>query len=158
MTDWIDLLRWAHVIGATTLLGTGAGIAFFMVMANRSGDPKVIAHVAGTVVMADFVFTASAIVIQPLTGFALVRAVGWDVTTPWVLLSLGLYVFTGLCWLPVVWIQIRIRDLARQATADSSPLPAEYHRLFRRWLILGFPAFVTVLAILWLMVAKPLFD
>jgi uncharacterized membrane protein len=149
------ILRFLHIIGATVLLGTGAGIAFFMVMANASRRPELIAHTANTVVIADTIFTATAVIIQPITGYLLIREVGWALTEGWVVLSLGLYVFTGMFWLPVVWIQIRLRDLARMAAAQGSPLPARYHHLYRIWFAFGFPAFFAVLAIIWLMVAKP---
>jgi len=153
----IDLLLWLHVIGATVLLGTGAGIAFFMLMAQRTKDARVVAHVAGTVVVADFLFTASAVVLQPITGFLLARELGWPLDFGWIALSLVLYVAVGLFWLPVVVIQIRMRDLARAAARDDTPLPQLYYRLFRIWFWCGFPAFAGVLAILWLMVAKPQF-
>ena len=156
---WVDLLRWLHVIGATVLFGTGAGIAFFMLAAHRTRDPVLVAHVSGTVVIADGLFTATAAILQPLTGYALARLVGWRLTEGWVLLSLGLYVFIGLFWLPVVWLQIRMRDLARAAAAAGEPLPPAYDRLFRIWFICGWPAFAAMLAILWLMTAKPtIFD
>lgn len=155
MSLWAELLRWAHVIGATVLLGTGAGIAFFMLMAQRTKNARLVAHVAGTVVLADFVFTASAVVVQPLTGVLLAREIGWSLTEGWILLSLGLYVLTGLCWLPVVWLQMRIRDLACDAAARGAELPEEEMRLFRIWFVLGFPAFAAVLAIFWLMVTRP---
>lgn len=153
--EWVHLLRWAHIIGACVLLGTGAGIAFFMVMAQRVKDARIIAHVAGTVVIADWLFTASAVVLQPVTGALLAMAIGWPMTEGWILLSLGLYVFVGVLWLPVVWIQHRLRDLARAAAAAGEDLPEEYHRLYRIWFIMGFPAFAGVLAILWLMVVRP---
>lgn len=149
------LLLWLHIIGATVLLGTGAGIAFFMVMAHRSGDPAAVAHVAGTVVIADFLFTATAVVAQPITGGALMALQGWPLSTPWIGLALILYVVIGLFWVPVVFMQIRMRDLARAAAAQGAPLPSAYHRLYRRWFAFGFPAFFAVLAILWLMTAKP---
>ncbi|GLQ83063.1 membrane protein [Mesorhizobium huakuii] len=155
MSPWVDILRWAHVIGATVLFGTGAGIAFFMVMAQRSGRANLVAHVAGTVVIADTIFTATAVIVQPITGMLLARAVGWPLNEGWIVLSLLLYVVTGLFWLPVVWIQIRIRNLARQAAIENAPLPAEEKRLFRIWFACGFPAFGAVLAILWLMVTRP---
>lgn len=153
----VDLVRWLHVVGATVLLGTGAGIAFFMLMAHRTGDARLIAHVAGTVVVADFLFTASAVVLQPLTGFWLVHLIGWPLTEGWITVSLMLYVVTGLFWLPVVWIQMRLRTLASEAAAQSTALAPEYHRLFRIWLACGFPAFLSVLTILWLMLARPHF-
>ncbi|MEZ5937102.1 MAG: DUF2269 domain-containing protein [Hyphomonadaceae bacterium] len=155
--EWAYLLRWAHIIGACVLLGTGAGIAFFMVMAQRTKDARLIAHVADTVVIADWLFTASAVVVQPITGALLATAIGWPLTEPWILVSLGLYVFTGAWWLPVVWIQHKLRDLAREAAAGDGVLPERYHRLYRWWFISGFPAFAAVLAILWLMVERPSF-
>jgi len=149
------LLLWAHILGASVLLGTGAGIAFFMLMAHRTGNAALVAHVAGTVVIADFLFTTTAVIVQPITGGLLAMTQGWSMTTPWIVAALGLYVLTGLCWLPVVWIQARLRDLAREAAGRGDPLPAEYVRLFRIWFALGFPAFACVLAIFWLMIDKP---
>jgi uncharacterized membrane protein len=153
--DWIVLLRWAHVIGATVLLGTGAGIAFFMVMAHRSKDARIIAHTAGVVVFADWLFTASAVVIQPITGVLLANALGWRLSEGWIVASLALYVLTGLFWLPVVWMQHKMRDLARAAVANNEPLPLKYYQLYRLWFACGFPAFLSVLAIIWLMLARP---
>ena len=150
-----DILRWLHIIGATVLFGTGAGIAFFMLMAQRSGRAEIVAHVAGTVVIADTIFTATAVVAQPITGVLLARATGWPLSEGWIVLSVLLYIATGLFWLPVVWIQVRIRDLAGRAVREGAPLPDEERRLFRIWLALGFPAFGAVLAILWLMVTRP---
>jgi len=153
--ELLDLLRWLHGIGATVLLGTGAGIAFFMLMAHRTRQPALVAHVAGTVVVADFLFTATAVIAQPLTGLGLALLIGWPLTEGWLLVSFALYVLTGLFWLPVVWIQLRMRDLARAAAREGLPLPGQYHRLFRIWFACGIPAFLAVLAILWLMLAKP---
>lgn len=150
-----EILRFVHVIGATVLFGTGAGIAFFMLMAHRTGNPSHIAHVAGTVVIADTVFTATAAILQPITGAWLAHEIGWDLTSGWVFLSLIFYVVVGLFWLPVVWIQIQLRDLARQAAASGTALPPRYVRLFRIWFACGFPAFLSVMAILWLMLTKP---
>ncbi|MEP9388629.1 DUF2269 domain-containing protein [Mesorhizobium sp. KR9-304] len=150
-----DLVRLVHVIGAAILFGTGAGIAFFMVMAHRTGNPRTIAHVAGTVVVADTLFTATAVVLQPITGIWLAHLVGWPLDEGWIVLSIALYVLTGLFWLPVVWIQIRLRNLARDAALTGSPLPERYFRLYRIWFACGFPAFFAVLAIFWLMLTRP---
>ncbi|GAA5656184.1 MULTISPECIES: DUF2269 family protein [Brucella] len=150
-----DILRFLHVIGATVLLGTGAGIAFFMVISNRSGDPRLIAHVGGIVVLADTVFTATAAIVQPITGYLLAREAGWPVVSGWVGLSLALYIIVGAFWLPVVWMQIRLRNMARLAAREGKALPAAYHRLYRWWFAFGFPAFAAVLAIIWLMLTKP---
>ena len=153
--ELVEWLRWAHVLGATVLLGTGAGIAFFMLMAHRTHDPALIAHTAGTVVLADYLFTASAVIAQPVTGVWLAHELGWSLTEPWLLLSLALYVLIGAFWLPVVWIQARLRDLARTAARENAPLPPRYLRLFRIWFACGIPAFLTVLTILWLMLMRP---
>lgn len=126
---WVDFLRWAHIIGATVLLGTGSGIAFFMVMAHRTGEARIIAHTARTVVVADWVFTASAVLLQPLTGGLLVHLLGWPLTQGWIIASLGLYLFTGAFWLPVVWIQHRLHGLAQEAVATQTPLPPRYYSL-----------------------------
>ncbi|MBU4527955.1 MAG: DUF2269 domain-containing protein [Hoeflea sp.] len=150
-----DLLLPLHVIGAAVLLGTGAGIAFFMVMAVRTRDPKLIAHVSGTVVIADGLFTATAVVAQPVTGVLLALETGWPLSEGWIVLSIGLYIVTGLFWLPVVWIQIRLRDLARKAVDSATELPADFDRLYRIWFACGFPAFFAVLGIYWLMLNKP---
>ncbi|AAK24860.1 DUF2269 family protein [Caulobacter vibrioides] len=147
----------AHIIGAAVLLGTGAGIAFFMLMAHRTRDPALVAHTARIVVLADFIFTTTAVIAQPITGGALAMMAGFPLNTGWVAMSLALYVVTGLCWLPVVWIQMRLRRLAEAAVVAGEPLPPAYDRLFRVWFVLGFPAFAAVLAIVWLMVAKPVF-
>ncbi|MGR3717092.1 MAG: DUF2269 family protein [Thermohalobaculum sp.] len=151
------ILRWLHIIGASVLLGTGAGIAFFMMMAHRGGDVRLIAGTARIVVVADMVFTATAVVAQPLTGWLLARETGWSLTEGWILASLALYVVTGACWLPVVRVQITLRDLAAEAARNGTALPARYHQLYRLWFALGIPAFTAVLAILWLMIARPEF-
>ena len=153
--DLYLLLKLAHVIGATVLLGTGAGIAFFMLMAHRTGQAALIAHTARIVVVADMVFTAAAVVAQPITGAALAHIAGYPLLSGWIGVSLVLYVVTGLCWLPVVWIQLKLRDLADEAARLDKPLPPRYFRLFRLWFVLGFPAFAAVTGILWLMIAKP---
>ena len=152
------VLRWLHILGSTVLIGTGAGIAFFMLMAHRTGDPRHIAQTASTVVTADWLFTATAVIAQPITGVLLALEMGWDLTEPWILLSLGLYVLIGLCWLPVVWVQYRLKQLAQNAAATGSDLTPQYSKLFRIWFCLGFPAFASILAILWLMIARPSFN
>ncbi|HEY0044780.1 MAG TPA: DUF2269 domain-containing protein [Allosphingosinicella sp.] len=149
------LLKFLHIIGATVLLGTGAGIAFFMLIAHRSGDVKLVAGVARIVVIADYVFTATAVVTQPVTGLLLARTTGYDLTEGWIVASIALYLFTGAFWLPVVWMQSRMRTLARAAADSGTPLPAEYYRLFRWWFAFGFPAFAAVLLIFWLMITRP---
>jgi uncharacterized membrane protein len=149
------LLKMVHIVGAAVLLGTGAGIAFFMLVAHLRGDPREIAGVARTVVLADFLFTASAVILQPITGTWLAWSSGYTLRDGWIAASIALYVMTGAFWLPVVWMQIRMRDLAVHAVETGIRLPAAYHRLFRWWFALGFPAFAAVLLIFWLMTARP---
>jgi uncharacterized membrane protein len=149
------ILKFVHVMSAAVLLGTGSGIAFFMLIAHRTGDAQFIARTASVVVLADYLFTASAIVVQPITGYLLTRMLGIPLSEGWVVASLVLYGAAGLFWLPVVWIQTRLRDLAAAAAANGAPLPERYHRLFRIWFAFGFPGFGSVLLIMWLMIAKP---
>lgn len=149
------LVKLLHIIGATVLFGTGSGIAFFMLMAHRTADPRLVAHTAGVVVTADTIFTATAVVLQPLTGAWLAHLAGYSLGEGWIVASLVLYVVTGVFWLPVVWIQLKLRNLARAAVEAGEPLPAAYHRWWRIWFACGFPAFAAVLGILWLMTARP---
>jgi uncharacterized membrane protein len=149
------ILKFLHVIGAAVLLGTGAGIAFFMLLGHFTGKPAVVAAIARIVVIADFLFTATAVVAQPLTGVALAWHMGWSLWEGWIALSIALYFVTGAFWLPVVWMQMRMRGLAAEAAATGQPLPPQYHRLFWWWFAFGFPAFGAVIAIFWLMIAKP---
>ena len=149
------VLKFLHVIGAAVLLGTGAGIAFFMLLAHLTGQAATIAAVARIVVIADFVFTATAVVVQPVTGVLLARHLSYPLTEPWIAWSIILYLVTGTFWLPVVWMQMRLRDLAATSAAKQKPLPPTYHALFWWWFAFGFPAFAAVLAIFWLMIARP---
>lgn len=149
------LLKFAHLIGAAVLLGTGAGIAFFMLMAHLTRNAATIAAVARIVVTADFLFTATAVVVQPITGVALAMVAGYPLSQAWIVLSIILYIVTGAFWLPVVWMQMRMRKLAEQAAQTGAPLPDAYHRLFRLWFAFGFPAFAAVLGIVWLMMTRP---
>jgi uncharacterized membrane protein len=149
------VLKFLHIIGASVLLGTGAGIAFFMLMAHLSGRASVVAGVARIVVIADFIFTATAVVAQPITGVLLAWNVGYSLLDSWILWSIILYVVTGAFWLPVVWMQMRMRDLAQEAVSTNAELPRPYHRLFWWWFAFGFPAFGAVVAIFWLMIARP---
>jgi uncharacterized membrane protein len=148
------VLKFLHVIGAAVLLGTGAGIAFFMLMAHLSKSVAVIAGVARIVVLADFIFTATAVVLQPITGIALAHIVGYALTESWIVWSIILYLVTGAFWLPVVWMQMRMRKLAERALQSGSALSDAYHQLFRLWFVFGFPAFAAVLGIFWLMITR----
>ena len=155
MSSWYLFVKWMHVVSSTVLFGTGAGIAFFFLRAHRTGDVRIMASVGREVVLADMVFTATAVVLQPVTGIALALIAGYPLSSPWLLLSILIYGLIGCCWLPVVWLQMRMRDLAIVATANGSPLPAAYQRCYRWWFALGWPAFTGVLVIFYLMVTKP---
>lgn len=148
------VLKWLHIVSATILFGTGIGIAFFQWMAWRSGDVAVIARVARLVVTADFVFTTPAVIVQLLSGIALVHTLSLPWSSDWIVAALALYALAGACWLPVVAIQIRLARLAATAQARREALPPAYARAMRSWFLLGWPAFLAVLAILWLMVRK----
>lgn len=149
------IVKWLHVLSSTILFGTGIGTAYYFFFCARTGDAAVVAAVTRYAVIADWLFTATTMVIQPLSGYWLVRLAGMAWTTPWIAWSIALYVLAGLCWLPVVWLQIRMRDLAIGAAASSAALPPQYWALRRVWAILGVPALVALLAVFYLMVAKP---
>ena len=148
-------IEYLHVLGAIVILGTGTGIAFFMLMAHRSRDAAFIAKTAEVVVIADFIFTLSSVLLQPVTGSLLMWLSSTAMTEGWLMTSLVLYAVSGLFWVPVVFMQVEMRDLARAAVAGATRLPPRYDTLFRRWFLFGIPGFGSVMAILWLMIAKP---
>lgn len=148
-------VKWLHILSSTLLFGTGLGIAFFFWLAHRRGDARVIAETARTVVIADACFTAPAVVVQFFSGLWLAYRLGLPFELFWLKTALVLFFVIGACWLPVLWLQLRARDLARVAARDGTPLPPAYHRTMRWWFWLGWPAFLSVLAIFWLMVLKP---
>jgi uncharacterized membrane protein len=155
MAQYYLFFEWLHIIGATILFGTGVGIAFNFWLAVRTTSVAVIAAAARATVFADFVFSLPAVVLQPITGVALIYGAGFPIQSRWIVYSTLLYVVAGACWIPVVFMQIRMRDLAVKCLADGTPLPEEFHRLARRWFVLGWPAFLAVAWIFWLMVARP---
>jgi uncharacterized membrane protein len=149
------LVKYLHVTGAIVILGTGAGIAFFMLMAHRSRDAAFIARTAETVVIADMLFTLTAVLLQPVSGGLLMLLSSTSLAERWLLTSLGLYAVAGLFWVPVIFMQIEMRNLAQKAAEQDRPLPPRYFALFRRWILFGVPGFGSVMMILWLMIAKP---
>ena len=150
------VVKWLHILSSTLLFGTGIGSAWYMLLANISRDVRAIAVVSRHVVIADWVFTATTALIQPATGLYMIHLAGYPLHSSWIMWSIALYVLAGACWLPVVWIQMRLRDLAAQAVRTHTELPPQYWRLFRTWVALGVPAFGAFLVIFWLMVAKPM--
>jgi len=148
-------VKWLHILSSTVLFGTGIGTAFFMLMANFSKDIRAIAFATRTVVIADWCFTTPAVIIQPLSGLALAHFTHMTLTEGWIVAAIALYVFAGACWLPVVWMQIRMKRMAAEALASGTALPEPYWRYNRWWLTLGSLAFPAVVVIFWLMVAKP---
>ncbi len=157
MIDAYVMLKWAHILGAAVLFGTGAGIAWFQWTAWRAGDMAAFAAVARLVVKADWTFTLTAGLIQPLTGAALILHAGWDPLADWLVLAYGLYAFVFCCWAPVVGLQLRARDLAAAAVVSGAPAPAALGRIMRIWFLLGWPGFLAMLALVWVMIAKPEF-
>jgi uncharacterized membrane protein len=149
------VIKYLHVLGAIVILGTGSGIAFFMLMAHLSKNADFTARTGAVVVIADTIFTLSAIIAQPITGMELMIVQSTSIREHWLLAALALYVLAGLFWIPVVFMQVEMRDLARAAADKNEPLPPRYFALFRRWFLFGIPGFGSVMIILWLMIAKP---
>ena len=149
------LIKTIHILSATILFGTGLGIAFFMFRSRFSDDLHEKLFALRTTVLADYLFTAPAAILQPLTGAWLIWKVGFAWTDGWLLATYILYAIAAACWLPVVWIQIRLKRIVTASLASDAPLPHEYHRLFRLWFALGWPAFLGLVAVFFLMVMKP---
>jgi uncharacterized membrane protein len=150
------VLKWVHILSSVVMVGTGFGSAFYMFFANRSGNVAAQAVVSRLVVRADWWFTTPTVILQPLSGIALAHMAGWPLNSPWLLLSLVLYAIAGVCWLPVVWLQIRMAAMAQQAHAQGTAIPSLYYQYAKRWEWLGYPAFVAMLVVFYLMVNKPM--
>ena len=149
------IVKWLHILSSTVLFGTGLGSAYYMFFISRTRDVHATAVAARFVVIADWVFTTPTVILQPLTGLYLLHLAGFPLTSLWIELSVALYLLAGICWLPVVWMQIRMRDMAERAAAEDAPLPERYWKFLRWWVALGIPAFIALVIVFWLMVAKP---
>lgn len=149
------LLKTLHIISSVLLVGTGFGSAFYLYFTNRSKNVAAIATVSRLVVIADWCFTTPAVIIQPISGIAMAYLAGWPLDTSWIFLSIILYLLAGACWLPVVWLQIKMKKLAETAYAQGENLPARYWQFARYWEGLGYPAFIAMLGVFYLMVNKP---
>jgi uncharacterized membrane protein len=149
------LVKWLHILSSTLLFGTGIGTAWYMLHASLSRDARAASVVLRHGVRADWLFTATTVVFQPLSGLYLAHLAAYPLGATWIFWSIVLYFIAGACWLPVVWLQIRMRNLATEAAASAAPLPAQYFVYLRVWAVLGVPAFVAVIIVFWLMTAKP---
>ena len=154
MMEYYLILKLIHILAAVVVTGTGAGIAFFMFMANRSNNPQAIYITAKHVILGDWIFTTPAVITQIITGILLMNIQGYSFLAPWFYWVVGLFAFIGICWLPVLRIQYKLRELAK-ISVDSNQVRPEFKTLMRTWTLLGIPAFIAILAIFWLMVFKP---
>lgn len=154
MTTYL-VLKWIHILSSVLLVGTGFGSAFYLFFVHRSRDPNVIAAVTRLVVKADYWFTAPTVVLQPITGFAMLYIAGADLMQTWLLATYALYILAGLCWLPVLWLQVQMATIAQEAVSTQVALPERYWRYARYWERLGYPAFLAMIAVYALMVFKP---
>jgi uncharacterized membrane protein len=149
------IVKWLHILSSTFLFGTGIGSAFYMLFTSLTRDARATAVVVRHVVIADWLFTTPAIIVQPLTGFYLMHLAKIPFDSAWIVWSIALYFVAGACWLPVVWIQIRMRGFAEDAVRSNTPLPPIYWRYLKIWVALGIPAFFALVIVFWLMVRKP---
>lgn len=152
MYEW---LKWLHILSSVVMVGTGFGSAFYLFMANRSGNLQAQWVVSRLVVKADWWFTTPSVIIQPLSGLAMTHLAGWPLSATWLQWTYLLYALAALCWLPVLWLQLRMHDMLQHAVSSSTPLPATYWRYARMWEWLGYPTFTAMVVIYWMMVAKP---
>lgn len=150
------IVKWLHILSSTFLFGTGIGSAWYLLFAVISRNVAAIAVVTRIVVIADWLFTGTTMIAQPATGFYLIHLAGYPLHSAWIMYSIGLFVLAALCWFPVVWLQMRLRDLSAAAASAGTPLPPAFWRYFKGWVILGIPAFFAFLGVFYLMVAKPM--
>lgn len=153
--DWYFIIKTLHIISSTILFGTGIGIAFFMLCSHFTDNLQEKFFAARNTVLMDYLFTAPAVIIQPLTGFWLILEGGYNWTDTWLVITYILYAVAGACWIPVVCIQIHLKNMLAHSLQTGVALPARYHSLFRAWFLLGWPAFVGLVVIFFLMVFKP---
>lgn len=149
------VVKWLHILSSTFLFGTGVGSAYYMLFTSLKGDARNVAAVVRLVVRADWLFTTTTVIFQPLSGFYLIHLAGFPLDSTWILASIALYLLAGVCWLPVVWMQIKMRDMAQAAADAGQPLPRRYWRFLAMWTVLGVIAFLALVVVFWLMVAKP---
>jgi uncharacterized membrane protein len=153
--DWYSLMKTLHIISATVLFGTGMGTAFFMYRSHFTDSIHGKLYAAKNTVLADYLFTLPTGIIQPISGAWLIWYIGYDPLNYWLSVTYGLYIFALLCWLPVVWIQIQLKEILIKCEKDQTTIPDRYYKLFRIWFWLGWPAFISLVAIFYLMVVKP---
>lgn len=152
--EYYLLIKLIHILAAVVVTGTGAGIAFFMFMAHRSNNPQAIYITTQHVILGDWIFTTPAVITQIISGIWLMKLAGYSFSAPWFYWVVGLFLFIGLCWLPVLKIQYKLRELAK-TSVENNEVMLEFRQLMRTWILLGIPAFIAILAIFWLMVFKP---
>ena len=148
-------VKFVHVLSSTLLFGTGLGSAFYMFFTNRSGDVRAIAIVSRRVVWADWLFTTPTAIIQPVTGVYLTHLAGMPLTITWIAWSIALFLLAAACWLPVVWVQVRMARIAEKAVREGTLLPPLFWKYHAIWTALGVPAFTAFVTIFYLMVVKP---
>ncbi len=153
--DLYTVTKTIHILSSTILFGTGIGIAFFMFRSTFTQELNEKFFAARTTVLADTFFTLPAVIIQPLSGIALIHLGGFNWDDFWLTATYAIYVLAGVCWIPVVWIQIQLKDMIQEYLKRKSELPERYHRLFKMWFLLGWPAFVGLVVVFYLMIAKP---
>jgi len=153
--DLYTSIKTLHILSSTILFGTGIGIAFFMFRSWFTDNIQEKLYVARNTVLADYLFTFPAVVIQPISGIALIHMAGFNWSAYWLVATYGIYIIAGLCWLPVVWIQIQLKNMCIEASENGTELPERYNKLFKIWFLLGWPAFLGLVAVFYLMVAKP---
>ena len=153
--DLYTSIKILHILSSTILFGTGMGIAFFMFRSWFTDDLQEKLYAARNTVLADYLFTFPAVIIQPLSGLALIYMAGFDWSAYWLMTTYVVYIIAGLCWLPVVWIQIQLKKMCIEAAANGTQLPERYNKLFKIWFLLGWPAFLGLVFVFYLMVAKP---
>ncbi len=145
------LLKWVHILAAITALG--ANITYGLWISRAAKDPQALPFVLHTVRILDSRIANPAYALLLVTGIALVIVAPWPWTTPWILVSLILYVTAFLLGILVYAPAFR-RQIAL-AESPAGPGSPEYAAAARRSNILGIVVTLIVVAIVYLMVVKP---
>ncbi len=156
MNDSYLLLKSLHVLGAVIFLGNIIVTAWWKVMADRTGEPRIIAFAQRQVTLTDFVFTAGGVALILATGVGNTASHQMDIWhTRWLAWGMGLFIVSGVIWVAVLILVQFLQARIARAFAGGSPIPEQYWRLGRVWMIFGIVATVLPLVNIYWMVFKP---
>ncbi|MBB5049928.1 putative membrane protein [Rhodopseudomonas rhenobacensis] len=151
-----DVLKALHVLGVVLLVGNVTITAYWKVLADRTADPKIVAHAQHGVNAADWIFTLAGIALVMIGGYGAAYVRGLPLfDSVWLVGGQILFAVSGMMWLGIlVPLQIRQGRAARNF-ASLDRIPLSYLRDAQKWLVWGIIATVPLVAATVLMVLKP---